>query len=109
MATLLSSLKGINAYPVPLRTLEEIAAGRGLDLNGEATLEVLRSKDYRLAKADILMWLANAPNISQGGQSYSFSEEQRAYFRRRADALYAECEEEESLSKPKFGYKGKYL
>ncbi len=109
MAKILEALKGINAYPVPLRTLTEITEGRGLDLNGETSLEVLRGKAYRLAKADVLMWLSEAPNISQGGQSYSFSEEQRAYFRRKADALYNECEEEESLSKPKFGYKGNKL
>ena len=109
MDKILDNLKGINAYPVPLRTFNEIAAGRGLDLKGDTSLEVLRSKGYRLAKADVLMWLADAPNISQGGQSYTFSEEQRANFRRRADAIYAECEEDASLSKPKFGYKGKNL
>lgn len=109
MAKILDALKGINAYPVPLRAFNEIAEGRGLDLDGDTSLNVLKSKDYRLAKADVLMWLADAPNISQGGQSYTFSEEQRANFRRCADTLYAECEEEESLSKPKFGYKGKNL
>ena len=109
MATILDALKGINAYPVPLRTLVEVAEGRKLDLQGEATIAVLRSKEYRLATADVLMWLSLAPNIGQGGQSYSFSEEQRTQLRRKADAIYEECGEVESLSKPTFGYKGKYL
>lgn len=109
MATILDALKGINAYPVPLRTLVEVAEGRKLDLQGEATIAVLCSKEYRLATADVLMWLSLAPNIGQGGQSYSFSEEQRTQFRRKADAIYGECGEDGSLSKPTFGYKGKYL
>jgi hypothetical protein len=109
MAKILETLKGINAYPVPLRTLTEIAEGRGLNLQDEATLAVLRSSGYKLATADILLWLSLAPNISQGGQSYSFSEEQRLQLRKRADTLFGECEDEASLSKPKFGYKGKKL
>lgn len=109
MATIFNALKGINAYPIPLRTLEEVAEGRSLDLEEEATISVLQSKEYRLATADLLLWLSIAPNISQGGQSYSFSEEQRTQLRRRADAIYEECGEDESLSKPKFGYKGKFL
>ena len=109
MATILEALKGVNAYPIPLRTLEEVAEGRGLDLQSEVTLSVLRSKEYRLATADLFMWLSFAPNVGQGGQSYSFSEEQRIQLRRKADAIYAECGEEQSLSKPTFGYKGKRL
>ncbi len=109
MAKILEALKGINAYPVPLRTLVEVAEGRGLSLDDEATITVLRSKGYKLATADLLLWLSLAPNISQGGQSYSFSEEQRTQLRKRADTLYGECEDEANLSKPKFGYKGKKL
>lgn len=109
MATILEALKGINAYPVPLRAHVEIAEGRGLNVNDEATISVLRSAAYRLATADTLLWLSLAPNISQGGQSYSFSEEQRVQLRKKADTLYGECGEEDSLSKPKFGYKGTRL
>lgn len=109
MAKILETLKGINAYPVPLRTLTEIVEGRGLNLQDEATLAVLRGKAYKLATADVLLWLSLAPNISQGGQSYSFSEEQRTQLRKRADTLYADSEDEANLSKPKFGYKGTKL
>lgn len=109
MATIFEALKGINAYPIPFRTLTEVAEGRGLNLQEEATITALQSKEYRLATADILLWLSLAPNISQGGQSYSFSEEQRTQLRRRADDIYEECGEEGNLSKPKFGYKGKFL
>lgn len=109
MKTILESLKGVNAYPVPLRTLVEIAERRGLSLTSEATQAVLRGKDYKLATADLLLWLSLAPNISQGGQSYSFTDEQRQQFRNRANALFDEFGEETSSVQPTYGYKGSRL
>lgn len=109
MKTILESLKGVNAYPVPLRTLVEIAERRGLSLTSEATKAVLRGKDYKLATADLLLWLSLAPNISQGGQSYSFTDEQRQQFRNRANALFDEFGEETSSVQPTYGYKGSRL
>lgn len=109
MATILDALKGINAYPVPPHTLNSIAAARGLTLADAATRETLNGKDFKLATADVLMWLSKAPNISQGGQSYSFSEEQRKDLRNEANALYTECDEDKTAILPKFGYKGTRL
>lgn len=109
MKTILESLKGVNAYPVPLRTLVEIAERRGLSLTSEATQAALRGKDYKLATADLLLWLSLAPNISQGGQSYSFTDEQRQQFRNRANALFDEFGEETSSVQPTYGYKGSRL
>lgn len=109
METILESLKGVNAYPVPLRTLVEIAERRGLSLTSEATQADLRGKDYKLATADLLLWLSLAPNISQGGQSYSFTDEQRQRFRNRANALFDEFGEETSSVQPTYGYKGSRL
>ena len=109
METILESLKSVNAYPVPLRTLVEIAERRGLSLTSEATQAELRGKDYKLATADLLLWLSLAPNISQGGQSYSFTDEQRQQFRNRANALFDEFGEETSSVQPTYGYKGSRL
>ena len=109
METILESLKGVNAYPVPLRTLVEIAERRGLSLTSEATQADLRGKNYKLATADLLLWLSLAPNISQGGQSYSFTDEQRQQFRNRANALFDEFGEETSSVQPTYGYKGSRL
>lgn len=109
METILESLKSVNAYPVPLRTLVEIAERRGLSLTSEATQAVLRGKNYKLATADLLLWLSLAPNISQGGQSYSFTDEQRQQFRNRANALFDEFGEETSSVQPTYGYKGSRL
>ena len=109
MSTILDALKGINAYPIPLRTLDDIAVCRGIDLLAEATHEELSSRACRLAKADLLLWLSYAPDISQGGQSYSFTDEQRADLRSRARGIYEELKEDNYVPKSNYGYKGSRL
>lgn len=110
MAKVIENLKGINAYPIPLRTLVETADKRGLNLDTEATEEVLKGKNYNLAKADLLLWLSSAPNISQGGQNYSFTDEQRTQLRNHAKALYKDFDDDSgSANKPIYGYKGSRL
>jgi len=106
--TTLEALKGINSYPIPQRTLEEVAARREVVLTVEATVEVLRGRAYNLAYADLLLWLSYAPQITQGGQSYNFTDEQRLQFRNRASELFEEYEDE-SARKPRYGYKGSRL
>lgn len=107
--TTLEALRGINAYPVPAQTLTEIALTRDLTVSAEATKEVLSGKAYMLARADVLMWLSYAPDIAQGGQSYSFTDEQRRQFRAQAQAIYDEVEEEAAGPQMKYGYKGSRL
>lgn len=109
MTTVLETLKGINAYPVPFRTFVEIAEVRGLPLVETAKPDILISKAYKLAKADLYLWLSVAPNITQGGQSYSFTDEQRQWFANKAKALYKDCGEEVTEVKAVFGYKGSRL
>lgn len=107
MTTILDTLRAINAYPVPAATFERIATLRGLTLEDEITQPLLASTAYRLATADMLRWLADAPNISQGGQNYSFSDQQRARFRNEADAIMDELQQEQSAIR--YGYKGTRL
>lgn len=109
MATYLEALKSINAYPIPLRTLVETATRRNISLTADAAQESLSGKDYRLAKADLLLWLSLAPNISQGGQSFSFNEDQRQAMRREANDIYRELEPSGAVVMPTFGYKGDRL
>lgn len=110
MATILDTLKGVNAYPIPLRTFFEFAGRRGLNLEQEATQEVLNGADYNLVVADLLLWLSVAPAISQGGQSYSFTDEQRTQLRNRSTALHKDYGKDEAgTPKPIYGYKGNRL
>ena len=107
--SILDALKGINPYPIPIRTLVETAERRGVELPGTATQEVLKSKSFRLAVADLLLWLSLAPNISQGGQSYSFTDEQRRDMKRHAKGIYDELEPATSAGVVSYGYKGDRL
>lgn len=111
MNTVIECLKGVNAYPIPLRTIEEIAERRGLSLNETANQVLLSGRNYNLALADLLLWLSRAPDISQGGQSFSFTDEQRKDFREGARALlrrFGDSVEAEE-NKPVYGYKGNRL
>lgn len=54
------------------------------------------------------MWLSQAPNVSQGGQSYTFDNEQRLKFSNAALAIYGDYKED-NTPKTTFGYKGSRL
>jgi hypothetical protein len=109
--TVLESLKSISGYPVPERTVSDVAARRGLTLDAEATPAVLDSPACRLAKADILVWVSFAPNISQGGISYDMLYSDRQQLRAQANAVYGELGDGTYIpeSKTTFGYKGNRL
>ena len=104
MAKVIEALKGLNSYPIPLRTLVETAEKRGLNLDTETTAEILKGKAYNLAAADIFLWLSFAPDVSQG------TDEQRTQLRNHAKALYKDFDDDSgSANKPIYGYKGSRL
>lgn len=107
--SVLEALRGINAYPIPMQTIETIACSRGLVLNAEITSDILNGKAYNLARADVLLWLSTAPDISQGGQSYNFDDTQRTQFRNRAARLVEKYGEGEQVPDVVYGYKGSRL
>lgn len=111
MATNLEYLKAVSAYPIPTLTVMEIAQRRGVNLDAEATESTLNGAPYNLAKADIYMWLGtDAPDVSQGGQSYSFTDKQRERFINIASKLFSVFEDNEnSINKTVYGYKGSRL
>lgn len=108
--TILESLLAISAYPIPLRTIETTAVKRGLEMEDDCDSDTLASRSYRLASADIMMWLFYAPNVSQGGQSYSLTDAQRAAFRSRARTIYDELGDADDKNNGiRYGYKGENL
>lgn len=106
--TLLAALQNINAYWVPLRTIEVVAMSRGLNPGDDIDRGMLESKAFNLCKADLLKWLSQQPNVSQGGQSYSFTDEQRKRLKAEADSIY-ELLEPQRISGVRYGYKGDRL
>lgn len=102
--TIQEALSGITNYPIPQRTFNMVAGRRGLDLQAEATQDVMNSGEYRKAEADINAWLATSPTFTEGGVSFSFSQAERDAFRREAAKIYSE-----NGAKPKYGYQGEDL
>lgn len=102
-------LKSINAYPIPENVILEAALKNGLDADTEVTKEVVDSSSYRLAQAEVYTFLAGAPNITQNGISFSFSDEQRNYFMKTATAI----RDNEGVTSPErgqgYGYMGEDL
>jgi hypothetical protein len=111
MATIRESLKSISGYPVPLETLMDISAKRGLSFDDEATLDVLKSESYQLAKADVMVWVSFAPNVQQVGVSYNMLPSDREEMRKQANAIYGDLGDGGFIaeSKVKYGYKGSRL
>jgi hypothetical protein len=104
------ALRSLTSYPIPQRTILEIAVARGLSLEDGVTPELRASAPFQLARADTMLWLSTAPDVSQGGISYSFSTEQRTTLRQGAMSLYFTYGED-AVSVPKsiYGYKGDRL
>lgn len=104
--TIRDLLRGVTAYPIPEETLDGILFQRG---GGDP--QSLGGTALSLAKADLYRWLATAPDVSQGGQSYSLSSDVRAYYRQQANKLYLEGGEPKSIQieRGTYGHKGERL
>ncbi len=88
--TITEALKSLTAYPMPAASLVNIAEEAGIEPQATADAEARASKGFKKAKALLYFFLAEAPNVSQGGISYSFSEDERSRFKKRAEALLKE-------------------
>lgn len=102
-------LQSVNAYPIPDNIIMEAGVRYGLDLEAESTQDIIQSSGYKLAKADVYTYLAGAPNVTQNGISFSFSEDQRKYFLNVASSIRTEEGVEDATSVQKYGYMGEYL
>lgn len=85
--TILQALRSVNAYPLTDEQLEIAAISAGLDPNSDA-LGAMAKKEYTHAKANVYSLLAEAPNISQGGITFSFTSDEKKQFRQVACRLY---------------------
>ena len=106
--TVARSLKSLSAYPIPSTTVQDIVEAVGLTVSEEATPEVRLSAAFRKAQALTLKYLSTAPNVSQGGQSYNFSEKERRWMRSQADDILDDLGEL-SGSIDEYGYQGEDL
>ena len=106
--TLSEYLRGLTNYPVPEEALRSILSKRGVSYDANVLND---DKLLCLVTADLYSWVALAPDVSQGGQSYSILFSVREYYRKRANELYRAGGEpvEEVKAKVRYGYKGERL
>ena len=106
--TILESLRSLSGYPIPIITIEDITDSVGLYAGNEITPELRNSTEFKRAQAKVYMWLSSAPNVSQNGISYNFSEDERKHFKALAESTYTEVYGN-GLMVNNFGYKGEDL
>lgn len=102
-------LKSLSGYPIPSNAIENVVEGVGLVADTELTPEIRSSREYKKAQGEIYLFLSEAPNVSQGGISFSFSPEERRNFRLRAESLFDEIGESLGSFGVEYGYKGEDL
>lgn len=103
--TILESLKSLTNYPVSSEYIEATLTAEGLDGAGEYTPATAKDARYLRAKRQVCLYIATAPNISQGGISYTLDANARGYFLDMA----ADIAEELSDEGGRFGYIGDEL
>lgn len=112
MRTVCELLKSVTNFPISANTIEALALKRGLDLGATADADMVKSRAYLLTEADIYRWLYLVANMSQGGQSYNFTAEDKEHFRIEANKIYRLFGEDDNILKEtsiKYGYKGSRL
>lgn len=100
-----NAIKAMSSYPIPAATIENIIEEAGLDAEADFTKEMRASDQFKMAKALTYAFLSEAPNITQGGISYTFSEDERSRFQKKSSNLLAELGEDEGSDIP-CGYIG---
>lgn len=105
--TVLDSLRSLTNYPVPDAFFESIGEEVGLDMNEELT--AVEAVPLNRVRARTYIFLATAPNVSEGGVSISFTAAEKKYFLSLAKR-YAELAGEDGLFPgPAYGYKGQNI
>lgn len=105
--TVIDALKSVTNYPIPTATLNRIAVARDLEPTSEMNAARFKESKYRLAEADTMIWISNAPSFSEGGVSISYSERDKVAMRSTAQMTYNEFGE--SNGTVAFGYIGTAL
>lgn len=99
-------LMSLTNYPIPMPIIENIMDGEGLDIDTEIDKSVRQSAAFKRCQAKIYFFLASAPNVSQGGISYSFSQSEREYFTRAANHILNNLNDTQDTTEVEVGYIG---
>lgn len=86
--TILESLVSLTSYPIPSNAIEKICVDRELTSGDTYTVLIGTSAAYRLAVADLYMWMFGAPSITE--QDISISVGERGNYLKLANSIYGE-------------------
>jgi len=107
--TILQSLRSLSNYPIPSMTIQDIVEGVGLETDETLTAEVRKRKSFLQAKAYIYFFLSEAPDVSQSGISYSFSDEEKKRFKTKGESILDSIGDDGSSLGVEYGYMGSDL
>jgi hypothetical protein len=105
--TVIEALKTVSNYPIPTAVLERIAVARDLEPTGVMNAVSFTESKYRLAEADTMLWIADAPNFTEGGVIISFSGKEKDLLRSKAHSIYKGFNE--TVNDISYGYIGTSL
>lgn len=82
------ALMYLSNYPIPLPVIENIMNEQGLDVDtSDADADTRNSVAFKRCKAYVYLFLSKAPNVTQGGITYSFGQKEREGFTRMANGI----------------------
>ena len=82
------ALMYLSNYPIPLPVIENIMNEQGLDVaTSDADADTRTSVAFKRCKAYVYLFLSKAPNVTQGGITYSFGQKEREGFARMANGI----------------------
>jgi hypothetical protein len=99
------ALRAISNYPVPPFVINDITDEQGLNPDDDITPAIRQTTAFIKCKAAVYRFIADAPNISQGGISYNLSEDERSRMKIKADTMLDKIGASEKYSGP-IGYIG---
>lgn len=89
--TILEALQSVTNYPVPVNAVEKACIDRALTSSTTYTLAIGQSQGFKLALADLYMWIVSAWNVSE--QNISLSKNDIDSFFSQANKIYADYDD----------------
>lgn len=96
----------MTSYPVPDMAINAILLNRGLDGTVVIDMALMKEPAYKLAQADLYVWLSTAPAMKE--QESSVTQKDSEFYLKLANALYMRYGENEDTIPEKrlYGFKG---
>lgn len=104
--TIQEALISLNSFPIPTNFIEKVGIERSLTVANEYTLAVSTSQSYRLATADVYMWLYGQPSLGEQEVNFNQTQEIKKGFLDIANSIYLEYNDPKYTGKGTYGYKG---